>query len=319
MEVSLYISNFRIDIMKKLFTYIILVLLGVGVVDSIFSLVIEKVVPQRKLVAFQESSCDIAIFGDSRAIHHYNPLILSDSLRCSSNVFGFWGQNIYYHYATLNALLDYSKTKPKVVLLELGAIDVNNTPGWNTEKLNLLFPYFYSDSIVRELLSEVLDKEELSFVVASGLYRHNSKIIPYLRNAFEDTFIGFKPLKKEWKEPIKKSDKELGSQIDYMKVKYIEKFIELCRKENLTLIFTVSPKYVLLSKEHWKEKVKEIANNNNIRLLDHEQDKYFLDHRELFKDLLHLNEKGANIYSRIIAKEITDMRDDYDSPGPPPV
>lgn len=307
MEVSLYISNFRIVIMKKLFTYIILVLLGVGVIDSIFSLIIEKGVSQNRLVAFQESSCDIAIFGASRAIHHYNPLILSDSLRCSSNVFGTGGQNIYYHYAMLNALLDYSKTKPKVVLLELSAIDVNNTPRWNTEKLNLLYPYFYSDSIVRELFSEVLDKKELSIVVASGLYRHNSKIISYLRNAFvskEESFIGFKPLKKEWKEPIKKSDKEHGSQIDYMKVKYIEKFIELCRKENLTLIFTVSPNYVLLSKEHWKEKVKEIANNNNIRLLDHEQDKYFLDHRELFNEPFHLNEKGANIYSRIIAKEI---------------
>ena len=141
----------------------------------------------------------------------------------------------------------------------------------------------------------------------SGLYRHNSKIISYLRDVFvckEESFIGFKPLKEEWKEPIKKSDNEHEDEIDYMKVKYIEKFIELCRKENLTLIFTVSPYYKLLFKQHWKEKVKEIARNNNIRLLDHEQDKFFLDHRELFNDPFHLNEKGAIIYSRILANEI---------------
>lgn len=310
MEDSLYISNFKVDVMKKFFTYIIIVLLGVGVIDLVFSLAIEKKVCQNRSVALQKSSCDIAILGASRAIHHYNPLIISDSLRCSCNVFGLGSQIIYYHYTMLNALLEYCMTKPKVVLLELGESDVIDTPGWNTEKLNILFPYYYSDSIVREVLSEVLDKKALSVVAASALYRDNSQILSYFSHVYvskDESFIGFKPLKREWKEPITEKDQGGEGQIDDMKVRYLEKFIQLCRKENLTLIFTVSPYYKLLPKMQWKEKVKEIANNHNIPLFDHEQDEYFLSHPEFFYEPFHLNEKGAEIYSRIIAEEIAEF------------
>lgn len=309
MEDSLSISNSKVDVMKKFFTYIVIVLLGVGVTDLVFSLVTEKKVCQNRLAVFQDSSCDIAILGASRAIHQYNPLVISDSLRYSCNVFGLGSQNIYYHYTMLNGLLAYSKTKPKVVLLELGEVDVNDTPGWNTEELNILFPYYHSDPIVREVLSDVLDKKALSVVAASALYRHNTQILSRLSHGYDgkdESFIGFKPLKREWKERITEKDQGDEGQIDDMKVRYLVKFIQLCRQENMTLIFAVSPYYKLLPKQLWKEKVKEIANNHHIPLLDHEQDKYFLSHPELFYEPFHLNEKGADVYSRIIAGEIAD-------------
>lgn len=77
---------------------------------------------------------DILIFGSSRALHHYNPKIIEDSLGMSCYNVGSGGQNIYYHLALLEATLE--RYTPKIAILELMSIDFEITPPqWDTEKL----------------------------------------------------------------------------------------------------------------------------------------------------------------------------------------
>lgn len=313
MEASLFIFNFDMMEAKQFFKYIICVLLGLGVVDVIFSYAMEIIVKHgyaSNLSATYNAESDIAIIGASRAIHHYNPKILSDSLKCDVSVYGAGGQNIYYHNATLNSLLSHSNKKPSLIILELGAIDVNNTPKWNTEKLNSLFPYIYSEPYVRELLSDVLDKNELIALKLSGLYRNNSKILTYLKNVLvrkeEDGTNGYTPLKQVWNEPIKE-EKEHGDHLDSMKLRYLVQFIETCKQDSLPLVFSVSPNYKKLSKEHWKEEIKRLSKIYDIPLIDNEQDTLFINHNELFNEPFHLNEKGANMYSIFFSNQLRSI------------
>ena len=83
---------------------------------------------------------DILIFGSSRALHHYNPEIIEDSLGMTCYNVGSGGQNIYFHLALLESTLE--RYTPEIVILELMYIDFEVTPQqWDTEKLGTLLPF----------------------------------------------------------------------------------------------------------------------------------------------------------------------------------
>ena len=82
------------------------------------------------------------IFGSSRALHHYNPAIISNETKLSCFNMGYGGQNIYYHLALLKSTLKYHK--PKIVVLDLITIDIEKTsPQWDVEKLGILAPFIH--------------------------------------------------------------------------------------------------------------------------------------------------------------------------------
>lgn len=298
--------------MKKLLFYIFVVLLGVGAIDAFVSFVVEKSINKvykSTLSGTYGAESEIVIVGASRAIHHYIPYVIKDSLDLSAYVYGTGGQNIYSHYVIIRSLIEHARTKPQLVLLELSYIDVNNTPKWNTEKLNVLFPLYYSENAVKNVLDDVLDNKELCVVKSSGLYRHNSKFLQYLKNGILDeineTPDGYIPLKNSWGREIK-SEMRAGdiNEVDSTKISYIKMIIDLCKQKNVILAFSISPNYSKSTNEIWKEEVERIANKYNIKLLDHYQDSVFLMHSEWFNEPFHLNETGAEIYTKMIVKDI---------------
>ena len=201
-------------------------------------------------------------------------------------------------------MLENTSKKPCLVILELSSIDVNNTPKWNEEKLNVLYPYYNSEKYVRELLSDVVDSKELLMIKVSGLYRHNSNVLSYLKwmtNGFlQASFDGYVPLYKKWNESIKQE--KVHEEITHKKkLEYIDKFIDLCKHEGINLVFAVSPNYKLLPKrQKWVDELEKIANRKDIAFYYHEKDSLFLSHREWFNEPFHLNDTGAKEYTRLM-------------------
>lgn len=299
--------------MRLFLKYMLIVIAGLVVCDIIVSFVVEKIETDKSspaLYSVCHASSEIAIMGSSRASHHYIPKVLSDSLHLSAHNYGIGGQNIFIHYLMLEMLLEKASEKPGIVILELSTIDVYDTPQWNEETMNIAYPYYHKEKCVRELLTDVLDPKETFFVKYSGLYRHNSKYITYLgqmiTGADNDSSDGYLPLLKQWNDTAKYGEEE-NTIIHPLKVKYIHKYVELCKKNSIKLIFAVSPYYKKLpAKQNWVAEIERIARNNDIPFLYHEKDTMFLEHREWFNDPYHLNDKGANIYTRMVCSEIKD-------------
>ena len=297
--------------MKKIIEYLLVVIIGLAVCDFAISFVLEKIIKNRyntTVYSTYTTHPDIAIFGASRASHHYVPSVLKDSLNMTAHNYGMDGQNIYVHYLLYKMLLENASNKPKVAILELNAIDVNDTPKWNEERLNSLFPYYRSEKSVRELLTDLLEPMELLAVRTLGLYRHNSNYLSYIKLMItgipEDNTDGYKPLYRQWNEPMK-YEAEHGKTLHSKKISYIEKFIALSKKNGVQLVFAVSPNYKQLpEKQNWLEEVKRVSAINNIPILYHESDSLFLSHREWFNEPFHLNDEGARIYTGIISNEI---------------
>ncbi len=111
------------------------------------------------------------------------------------------------------------------------------------------------------------------------------------------------PLSNKWGKAIEEKE-EHGRTICQTKLQYINEFINICKKEDIKLIITVSPNYAKLSKEKWKQELKQTASKANVPLLDYEQSDLFLNNREWFNEPFHLNKEGADVYTNIIVKEI---------------
>ena len=295
--------------MKKFLLYILFVLLGVGVIDILFSFGIEKMLRTWNTLTISTThyaSPDIAIFGASRAHHHYNPHIIGDSLNCSVYVYAKDGMNIYYHYTMLCALLEHAEQKPGVVIFEMSEIDVDDTPGHNTEILHFLYPYYYNELAAKHVVSDLLDREELFLVRISGLYRSNSKLLSYAKSAFRkklDPNYGYAPLYNVWAEPIEEHE-EYKEHVDRKKMEYVNKVIEICKNNNIKLVLVNSPNFAIIHANKWENEIRDLAQRSEIEFLNYGQDSTFMQHNEWFQDWDHLNTVGADIYSRIITEDI---------------
>lgn len=295
----------------KLFKYLLIVIVGLLFFDFFISKAVEKIIKNRydtTVCSTYNTQSDIAVFGASRAVHHYVPTILMDSLHMTAHNYGIDGQNIYTHYILLKLLLENTKSKPHIVILEVSAIDVNNVLKYNEEKLNIFYPYYKSEPVVKNVLDDVVNRQELWIVKTLGLYRHNSNFISYAKwilNGYPTgSSTGYIPLKNHWTAPIQ-YEGEQGSEVSSKKVEYIEKFINLCKNNGIKLFITVSPNYKQFpERQIWYEEIKRIALTNDIPLLYHEKDSFFLAHAEWFNEPFHLNDEGARIYTKIVSTEI---------------
>lgn len=303
--------------MKKIYFlwYILLVIGIVAAFDFIFSVSVEKLtggnyVP--KASAAIKSDSKLAVIGASRAAHHYIPSMLEDSLNISSFNYGIDGRNIFVHYVILESLVNSSQQKPEIVILDIGQMDVEEMPTWGTERLNIFYPYYNSDSRVRTTLNDLLDTPELLSLQSSGLLRHNSEIITYIKNIVrkenEIKDHGYVPLYNAWTEDLKVIEQPDNQKVDPKKVEYLEKFISLCKDENISLLIVSSPAYIKRdTKPKWISTVRSITEKEGIPFLEYQDNALFLSHKEWFNDEYHLNDTGARQFTRLLIPEISSL------------
>lgn len=79
-----------------------------------------------------------------------------------------------------------------------------------------------------------------------------------------------------------------------------------CKEKGVDITLFVSPSFVLPS-TRYKNSVKKlttVANDYGYNLLDYSDDVHFLSDSTLFKDVSHLNDKGARMYTKLVIFDI---------------
>ncbi len=314
---NLFISNS--DAMKKFFTFIGYLLAVVAlffVLDYGCGKLLDKFClldndPSLKYAHQGGGGEKIAILGASRAKHHYKPSIFEKELNASSFNYGMDGRNIFNQYIVANELLSNASNKPELILLEIASIDIEDTPGWNGEKLSNLFPLYKENEKVREIVD--LEDQENGFTLRYvNLYRFNSSFLDFIkyscRKSHEDEMRGYVPLFSEWK-----NDAEIvgssGTFYEYNhKELYLKRLINMCQENDVKIVVYNSPDYkIVTNKLDWEEKIQTICDESGVTFINHAHDSLFLAHKEWFNEPFHLNDVGAEYYSIIVANEIKDF------------
>ena len=296
--------------MKRIIISIIIIVSGVFIIDLFLGELMwwvnqntkEHACYKIKKMAF-DVNADVLLLGTSRCHQHYVPSIINDSIGMTVYNGGInASDNIYAHYIMLNLVLE--RYRPKVICLDISTNDyrVQEEP-YNS--IGFFSPYFgrneQCDSIFR--LAGVYWQYKILHT-----YRYNAKatssIAGLLASPEHTPEDGYVPQPKP-SNPINVAPPtfERPTNIDNIKLEYIKKFISRCHDNHIKLIFAISPEYSIVNEEYYSL-IKEIANNNNIPLLDYHTKGLFLHNPELFHDGAHLWDEGARQYSSLFSSDL---------------
>lgn len=253
---------------------------------------------------------DVLIFGSSRAEHHYNAQMISDSLGFSCYNAGEGGCGIILAYGRLLMILE--RCKPKTIIYEVTP-DYDYLYGDDNHKylsrLKQKYDRFGIDSIFWSV-----DPSE-RYKMFSWMYRHNSSflqnlIVYFFRMSTDDGVKGFRPYYGEMdtmkiKADKKRYDSKEGYVYDSLKIHYIDKFLE--KTKDMKLVFVVSPSWygqdtLVL------DPIKQICEKRNTCIIDFSNSSKYVHHNEYFKDGSHLNARGADEFTKDLIIELRNRK-----------
>lgn len=264
----------------------------------------------RTTYSIDSTKADLLVFGSSRANHHYHPDVFMEGLPYSYYNVGRDGSYNLYHYAVLRSVL--KRYKPKAILLEFGREEFRKSPvGY--ERLSVLLPYYKGHPEIREIVEMRSGTEQLK-LAASAIYPFNSSMFSIaignaeINRKRRGDYYGYVPLDKQWPKPLQDEGPVAAYEIDSLSVWAYESFLKDCKASGTPVIVLCSPYFMRsTSTDASMQMGKDIAARLSVPFLDYSQDPYFLDRRELFSDMLHLNDGGAKLYSSKVIEQIRPL------------
>lgn len=297
--------------MKKFIANIFIFLIIVTMVDFLVGRTCETLIAhaiggdtKRSSTIIDDVSDDILIFGSSRACSHYDPLIIQDSLHMSCYNVGREGTgSIIFNYGQYKLMS--SRYKPKYIIYEL-MLNLDLLEDDKTAYLEPLKRYYGRPAI--DSIFDAVDKTS-RIKMMSRMYRYNGAFIRLLSDNIRPMghyMKGYNPVDKYMNyEPIKENEVKETYVYDSLKLYYWQRFINDCQQSGTKLIFTLSPLYNAQPEDVEAYKpVIDMAQRNNIPVINHYDDTTYCTRRQYFKDTAHMNRLGATTYTKAIIKEI---------------
>lgn len=242
-----------------------------------------------------EVNDDILIFGSSRAIHHYNPQIIEDSLGLSCYNCGQDGNGIVLSYARIQILKQ--RYQPKMIIFDitdeydLREDDKHRYLGW-------LKPYYDNFSLLKEVFNDVDFTEK--YKMQSNMYQYNSKFLQVISDVVSPMqTVGNKGYRPEYGVATKmpKPDFDSVFTVDSLKLRYWKELIDT--RAEIEYVFIVSPTLAGRNSNRYVP-LKNICMANGVKFYDMSNAPEFIGNLSLFLDGSHLNSKGADLFTQKI-------------------
>jgi len=244
---------------------------------------------------------DVLLCGSSRCSHHYNPQIIEDSLGVTCYNIGEDGNGIILAYGRL--LMIKERQLPKIIIYDF-------SPGFdllvgNNKKYLSLLNCHYHRSGIKEIFHSI-DKTE-RYKMMSKLYQYNSQFVDIVKDFVnqekQPNYNGFRPLIGKMNHMKIKSQMVNDTiMVDSLKLKYLNQFIKIARKE-CKILFVISPIWYGMDTQT-RQPIIDICKNNGIDLIDYSNSHDYVHNDEWFIDGTHLNSKGADKFTRELIADI---------------
>ena len=247
---------------------------------------------------------EVLFFGSSRAMHHYVPTIIEDSLQFSSYNCGADGNGAVLMYGRYKLLTQ--RYTPKAIIYDAN-VDYDFSVNDNLKYLSHLRDY-YDYTGIDSVFRAVDSKEGIK--MNSKLYRHNSKIISIASNFIlnrKNDYKGYSPLFGTMDiVPASPDNSKPVAAVDSLKFSFLEMLADDCRAKGIKLIFVISPFYFEQNMAQYAS-LESFCKKHNVPLLDHAADTLFLGKKEYFKDSTHLNHEGAVLFTSMLVSELKKL------------
>ena len=116
---------------------------------------------------------------------------------------------------------------------------------------------------------------------------------------------GYIPIQGVYTGEVTEQGGNPAMNIDTFKLDYVEKLLVLAKSKNVPIVVVASPKYGKTSSRELQP-IINICRKNNIEFWDYYADSEFMQHKEWFKEPMHLNSNGASVFSKRIVARIEE-------------
>lgn len=248
----------------------------------------------------EKVNSDIIIIGSSKASHHYIPQLIEDSLRLSVYNCGQDGCFFLYQNCIINMILE--RYQPKCIIWDIqpeSFTQVNKN--FEYQNIRFLSPYYRNNKWAMEYING--ESFMMKYRMKSNMFAYNSKVLNYIFPLFSKndmTLNGYLPLpNKGYDYPMLVVEKESAYNSNLYFLEMLSNTIKRCVSLGVELHLFISP--VLSEKSNASKSaeldIEAIATSHDISIHNYHSSKLFLDDVSLFKDMGHMNDKGAHLFT----------------------
>lgn len=300
--------------LKKLFFNVTIVAVVVFVLDFAIGRTLRHFyfketagVHYRTTYSIETTKAETLIFGSSRANHHYVPEIFEDSLQQTFYNTGRDGNGIFFQAALIQSVL--KRYTPKIIILDFWG-DLNKGQ-FEYDKIASLLPYNRTHREIRKTVELKSPFEKVK--LASEIYPFNSQILTIAlgnldasKNRQMDN-KGYVPLYNEWKIELDSIGDYTINEVDLNKVNALQEFISEVKKSGTNFFVVCSPVFQKFNMRQEIDICEKICLDEKVPFLNFARDTVFLNDKSLFQDDVHLNDKGARVFSKMVVAKIKQV------------
>jgi hypothetical protein len=253
----------------------------------------------------------IAVYGSSRAWNHIDPSIISSRAHKKTYNLGIDGHNFHLQYLRHLEYLEHNSS-PELILLSLDIFTLQKRDD-----------LFQADQFLPFML---WNKKIQKFIGSYRGFSWYDHILPLIRYSGKGSAFmkasgpfyrkrGFKSLNTNWDKISETRARQMVSEIEKYRIVFdskslvlFENFIKECRDNKINLVFIYTPEYIkgrdfVSNRDEMMDIYKKLALKYNLIFLDYSQSPVCRD-RSLFYNVSHLNKKGAETFSRQLARDL---------------
>lgn len=261
------------------------------------------------------ATCDIAIYGSSRAWVQFSPQILTDSLNESVYNLGIDGHNFWLQYLRHLEYLKHNP-KPKTILMSIDIFSLQKRK--DLYQMDQFLPYMLWNKDIRNLTSSYEGFNSADYYFPLVRYYGKNKVLStcisvILNNDGNTEYRnhGYRAMDKPWNNDFDKAKETMkGYEIDLdsASINLFSEFILECKKSNIELVLVYAPEYIegqkfVLNRSDILNIYADLANQHNLLFLDYSNSKISFN-KSLFYNTQHLNAKGATLFTKILAGDL---------------
>lgn len=254
----------------------------------------------------ERTIASVILFGSSRCDHHYDPRIIEDSLHETCYNAGRDGNGILLMYPYYKLLS--SRYQPRLIIYDLSRFDVEEDD--HSKYLEWL-RQFYGHPAIDSMVWAINPNEKYKMLCQA--YRFNGKGLQIISDAIhpiQQDILGYKPLTGSLSYEPEKGTTSISTpkQIDKFKEKYLIRLMKHCKKNGTKLIFIVSPTYGHEKRSEYYAALSKLCHDNKVPFLYYQNDKRLIHNRNYFRDPVHLNQMGAEVYTKMVVSEVKKLK-----------
>jgi hypothetical protein len=259
----------------------------------------------RTTYAMDSTTADILVFGSSRANHHYVPDIFESSLKMSFYNTGRDGNYLLFNYAVFKAVV--KRYSPKIILFDVNPEELYYDVK-SYDRLSSLAPYYSVHPEIQDIVN--LRGPFEKYKQLSAIYPFNSYVVTIgignleLNKKRKGDIKGYVPLKYCMHDTTLKAMAIPSGSIDNNKVSAVKDIMHYCKANNISLIFIQSPIFARVLQTNTSRLINRLVKENKAIFYSYFNDPFFFANPGYFQDDVHLNEKGAVYFSKMVVNRI---------------